>query len=1044
MSSSKIKILAIDDHPDNLISLKATIGDLFPNAQFIMAENGIIGLQLASQHNPDVILLDINMPVMDGFEVCRKIKSEPLLSDIPVVFVTAYASDKKNRIRALESGAEAFISKPIDEVELMAQITAMVKIKQATIAKLDEKVRLTSQVYERTRLLEQELNMRKSAEEKLQRISRHYQALFENAPDGIVLLNADGNFRYASPSARKMFGFTNSEDLTGNPANYTHPDDLPMVLFHLDRLFHEPSYRPVLQYRYSDKQGNWKWVESTFSNMLADQNVTSIVINFRDITDHKLAEKKLYENLTLLNMAGKLSKFGGWNVMLDEYCSYWSDEVAIIHEMPLGYSPPVEGGINFYAPEWREKITKVFNDCAQLGIPYDEEMEIITASGKRVWIRTMGEAVKDENGYIYKVQGAFQDISEQKQRIESLRLSDEKFVNFFENSIVGKSITEVTGKISVNNAFCKMLGYTKEELNNLNWQQITHPDDIQQDKANINSIISGAEVSKRWEKRYIRKDKEIVWVDLGTTLQRDQEGNPLYFITSVNDITERKNAEKALFESQEHYRKAQEVGHVGSWEYHIQKNTFWSSDEGKRVYGFDVNTEEFTAEEVMQLVHDRDRVNQAMIDLIEANKPYNIEFEITPRDSVVKKTINSIADLVRDEQGIPLLVRGVLLDITERKHAEVELKQQKLLLNTIIESATEAIFAKDVDGYYRSINKAGANIFGISQTEVLGKTDYDLVTKSTAHEFRKTDKYVMASGVKYEREETGMIDGKIRTFLAHKSPWVDSSGKIIGVIGISYDITDRKLAEEEIKKLNESLEMRVLHRTEQLEAANKELEAFTYSVSHDLRAPLRGIHGFTKILLEEYSDKLDNEGIRVCDIIKDNASKMGQLIDDLLTFSRLGRTNMQISKIDMKKMVESIYYEVTNEESRRRIDISIGNICSIVADTNLIRQVWINLLSNAVKFSSKREKADIKVSCINEYDKCVYCVKDNGAGFDMHYANKLFAVFQRLHSAKEYEGTGVGLAIVQRIVHRHGGQVWAEGEVDNGASFYFSLPENKE
>ncbi len=283
-------------------------------------------------------------------------------------------------------------------------------------------------------------------------------------------------------------------------------------------------------------------------------------------------------------------------------------------------------------------------------------------------------------------------------------------------------------------------------------------------------------------------------------------------------------------------------------------------------------------------------------------------------------------------------------------------------------------------------------------------------------------------------------DGEYRWFIDDGCPRYDSKGEFIGYIGHCLDITERKKAEAEIKILNESLEQRIQERTAQLLAANKEMEAFSYTVSHDLRAPLRGIHGFTQILMEDYAKYLDEEGRRICTVIKDNSLKMGHLIEDLLSFSRLNRIELQPSETNMKDVLSSVFLELTDETSRKRITLNIGKICHAPADPVMIRQVWSNLLSNAIKYSSKKEKAIISVSSFQENGKCIFCIKDNGAGFDMQYSSKLFGVFQRLHNEQEYEGTGVGLAIVQRIVQRHGGEVWAEGEVGEGAAFYFSLP----
>jgi signal transduction histidine kinase len=264
------------------------------------------------------------------------------------------------------------------------------------------------------------------------------------------------------------------------------------------------------------------------------------------------------------------------------------------------------------------------------------------------------------------------------------------------------------------------------------------------------------------------------------------------------------------------------------------------------------------------------------------------------------------------------------------------------------------------------------------------------------------------------------------------------------MVALDHDFELMQAQRDVIQRLNADLERRVAERTAQIETSSKELEDFTYTVSHDLRTPLRAIGGFSRILEEDYGDKLDDEARRLIGVVCENARKMGQLIDDLLTFSRLGRKPVAATSINMEALARSALTEIGAPAAAGRARIEIHLLPEAWGDPALIKQVWTNLLSNAIKFSGKREQPVIELSGRADGAESVYCVKDNGAGFDMQYYEKLFGVFQRLHSEAEFFGVGVGLAIVRRIVSRHGGRVWAEGKVDEGAAFYFSLPRRRQ
>jgi PAS domain S-box-containing protein len=769
----------------------------------------------------------------------------------------------------------------------------------------------------------------------------------------------------------------------------------------------------------------------------------STVVN---ITDSKIAEEKVIESEELFRKLfdNMLNGFAYCRMIYED--GHPSDFLYITVNEAFGSLTGlkhVEGkrvseaipGIQKTDPELLERYGRV----ASTGKP--EVFEIYVESLK-MWFSISVYCPKKE--YFVAV---FDVITHRKLGEAALRESEERFRSLYENVTIGIYRTTLDGQILLANpAMVSMLGFdTFEQLAQRNLLQEGYEPDYPRSKF-LKTIENDGKIIGL-ESAWNRKDGKALFVRESANAVRDDSGRILYYDGTVEDITDRKKIEDALHENEKRLREAQEMSHLGFWLWDIKSGNVEWSDEVFKIFWLDPKTFKPKIVSILEMSpwpennqRDKELINRAM----ESHNPGTYEQKFLRPD----KSIGYYYSTFRgnyDNNGELISIVGTVLDITERKQTEEALRESEERFRSMANSIPQLAWVANADGFIYWYNQRWYDYTGTKPEQMEGwgwQIVHDPEVLPTVME-KWTGS--IASGKAFEMSfPLRGADGKFRTFLTRVEPWKDSEGRVRQWFGTNTDVETLKQAEEIINKLNEELEQKVMQRTELLEAANKELEAFSYSVSHDLRAPLRSVHGFTKILLEDYASKLDDEGKRICGIISTSATQMGELIDDLLSFSKIGRSGLNPSEIDMKKMAKLIFEGMTSPAERKRIKLNIGKLHKAFGDVTLFGQVWINLISNAIKYSSKNDVSEIKIGSQTDGKMITYFIKDNGVGFDMQYTNKLFGVFQRLHSESEFEGNGVGLAIVQRIVLKHGGKVWAEGEPGKGATFYFSLSLNGE
>ncbi|TDB37982.1 MAG: PAS domain S-box protein [Actinobacteria bacterium] len=870
---------------------------------------------------------------------------------------------------------------------------------------------------------------------------RVLSALFEHSNVGMSITSPDKGWIRVNRSLERMLGYTEDELRSRTWTELTHPDDVDADNAQFARMLSGEIDGYGLDQRFIRKDGS---VLNTLLSVTCLRtpggDIEFTIAHLADTEERVKAERERDQLLhSQRERIKELRTMHGVAEVISNADDVPAVAALVVELLPDGMQYPEITGARI-SLEGATATTPLFAETPWMlsaGCPgIDESCQIQVCYTEPRPDADEGPFLAEERTLVEWVATA---LTEGVRRIRGAQAVLEQEVEFrgtFEQAAVGIAHVSTEGRfLRVNGRLAAMLGYTPEELMALDFQTITHPDDLGADLELVDKVLSGEIEHYSLEKRYLRKDGSILWINLTVGLVRE-DSTPRFFVSVIEDISERKSTQQAFEEKTEALEQffnvtldllcvADASGHF------LQLNAAWEAQLG-------YTRDELMAGRFFDFIHpdDIEATAGAVATLVGQQPVMSFTNRYRCRDGSYRWL---------DWRSAPVgeLIYAVARDVTEEREAQEQLRQTTAYLESLISYANAPIIVWGPDGKVTRFNHAFERLTNMKASRVIGKDLSGLFPEET-REASLQQIARAAAGESWESVEIPILrtDGTTRLALWNSANIYAADGEtLMAVIAQGQDITARKAAEDALRELTRSLEDHIKLRTRALSASNAELEAFAYSVSHDLRAPLRSIDGFSRALEEDFGDKLDPQALDYLNRLRAASQRMAALIDDLLQLSRLTRNEMNSQKIDISALSEEILDQLAQSEPARHVSVEIAPGLHATGDPTLVTVALQNLLGNAWKFTQNVEDPRISVSGnITAEGQIEISVTDNGAGFDMAYVDKLFRPFQRLHRATEYPGTGIGLANVQRVAHRHGGRVWAVGEPGKGSTFSMSLP----
>lgn len=1054
-AGGRINILIVDDEPKNLTVLETILQD--PNYKLVRAESGEQALLALIDEEFALLILDIRMPDMTGFELAHMIKQRKRTASVPIIFLTAYYNEDQHVLEGYGTGAVDYLHKPVNP--------AILRTKVAIFAELHRKNREYEMI---NRALFTEVAERRTAEEQLRELNdtlehrvvertesllktrlalnetdKRYRSLFEDSLDAIFSLDVSQGFETANPAMLRLTGRPLEELKTIRFLDLCAPEQREAV---------EGAFRAVLSREHITLDttlvtptGDRRELVISAMPAIENDEVIGLSCIARDITERKHAQVAVQQSEARLS--GIISSAMDAIITIDQTEHVTDFNTSAEQMFGCRAGEAVGQPIDRFIPKrsWTmhgrqaeaSDLLHVTNASAgALGTIYGRHI-----NGEEFPIEAAISESRIGTEKYYTV--ILRDMSERLEQEAALRLSEARYRDLIQAIPAAIYTCDAAGRVTLYNEAAVELWGMEPTLDRTQWcgsWKMFRPDGtpLPLDEAPMAITLREGRAARSEEIVIERPDGIRRHVLPHPQPMFDSAGAVVGAVNMLVDMTDRKQAEQiaaklaAIVTSSDDAIVGKDLnGIVTSW-----------NGAAERLFGF--TAEEMIGQPVTR-IFPVERSDEELRILERIRRGESIDhYETTRcRKDGSELTVSLTVSPVLDSHGAIIGASKIARDITEQKRVERALRRSERDLADFFDNASVGLHWVGADGIIIKVNQTELDLLGYSREEYVGRHLAEFhVDQSAIRDILDR----LAAGETLCEYPAKMVckDGSVRDVLVNSNVLFDE-GKFIHTRCFTRDVTDRNRAEKAIldrdralTAVNEALGKQTLALAE----LNKELEGFSYSVSHDLRAPLRTIDAFSRILEEDHAPGLNAEAHRCLTIVRKAAGQAGELIDDLLEFSRLGRQEVSFHVVKMMDLVREVTHELILTQNGRQIDLIVEDLPPCQGDPRLLKLVWTNLLSNAFKYTNQRTECRIEVGWMPDDvrpDAATYYVKDDGVGFDMKYVHKLFGVFQRLHGKDDFEGTGVGLANVQRIVQRHGGRVWAEGKVNGGATFYFSL-----